>query len=114
MAATTLSYGGQYGPDPSQTGGAPPAVVSAQNQGAPNISPDHPPGYVQNPYAADMMSASQRGANNALGAASGVTGNAGSAEMDRSLWDTAKKWVGEAGKGLQQLEEEAWRRVNGK
>ncbi|KAL9095104.1 MAG: hypothetical protein Q9165_002707 [Trypethelium subeluteriae] len=110
-AGTTLSYGGQYGTGAGQSSGMPPAVLSAQSQGESAVSPEHPPGYVQNPYA-DMMSASQRAANDEAGGASGI--QVSGEEAEGGLWDTAKKWVGEAGKGLQQLEEEAWKRVNGK
>ncbi|KAF2230975.1 hypothetical protein EV356DRAFT_507932 [Viridothelium virens] len=108
---TTLSYEGQYGTGAGQTGGVPPAMLSAQSRGESAVNPEHPPGYVQNPYA-DMMSASQRAANDEAGGAGGVPVSSG--EGEGGLWDTAKKWVGEAGKGLQQLEEETWKRVNGK
>ena len=120
VPATTISYGGQYRPANGQTSRVPPAVLAAQSQGETGISPEHPPGYVQNPYA-DMMSRTQLETNNGLGRTSGGMGLGGnsdshaeSSENEPSLWDTAKKWVGEAGKGLQQLEEEAWKRVNGK
>ncbi|KAI9692316.1 MAG: hypothetical protein M1822_006547 [Bathelium mastoideum] len=114
-AGTTLSYAGGSG--------APPALLSAQAQGEPQISPAHPPGYVQNPNA-DMMSAAQREANGVsgetLGGGGAGVGLSGAGEGgagaggEGGLWETAKRWAGEAGKGLQQLEGEAWRRVNGK
>ncbi|KAI9708324.1 MAG: hypothetical protein M1820_004028 [Bogoriella megaspora] len=92
--ATTLSYGGHYG----ENSGPPPAVLSAGARGGAQINPEAPPGYVQS-------------TNVDVGSAAGI--QEGTAE-EGGIWDTAKKWAGEAGKGLQNLEAEAWKRVGGK
>lgn len=84
---------------PTPTGSFPPS-----GSGVDGASLEHPPGYVQNPYASDMTpsqrfateQASQSGGSQALGySEKRRTSNAGF-EDDNGLWGMAKKWAKEA------------------
>lgn len=65
---------------------------------------DHPPGYMQNSYAADMNS-SQRAAAQASNIYDG-------GEDYDGVWDVAKKFAKAAGDRLSAVETEVWRRLN--
>lgn len=73
--------------------------TSPAETGAERHSLEHPPGYVQNPYASDRTAA-QRAQFQGSGEEEGVLGQ-------------AKKWMESAGEGLKKAEENAWRWVNG-
>jgi hypothetical protein len=82
----------------------------------------HPPGYVQNPYAADLTP-SQRaateaqagGSSNSAGGILGSAGpndNAGFGEED-GVWGTVKQYAVAAGAKVKEAEQEVWRRIEG-
>jgi len=82
---------------------------------------EHPPGYAQNPYAADMtpdqrfatQQYNRSNESNARGYAGYRTSNGGFAEEEGgSIWDTAKKWAKIAGEKASEVETDVWRRIN--
>ena len=75
-----------------------------QTSPAERHSLEHPPGYMQNPYAADGTAA-QRAQWEGQGA--GLAGEEGEGAMGQ-----AKAWLAGAGEGLKRAEEKAWRLVN--
>ncbi|KAI9816486.1 MAG: hypothetical protein M1827_001618 [Pycnora praestabilis] len=85
---------------------------------APNQSLDHPPGYVQNPYAPDMapsqLLAQQTNDTPTLGFQEPVRQKSVFADDDEgeTLWDTAKKWAKAAGEKASEVEGEVWKRIN--
>ncbi|MCJ1254782.1 hypothetical protein MMC24_002598 [Lignoscripta atroalba] len=111
-----------------------PAPSTAANTGVPgNIthhgSLQHPPGYVQNPYAADIPPQqfnTQQSGNHPF--ASGYNGNNVSSERrgsgilgvggggndeDESVWSTVGKWAKGVGEKVGEMEGEVWKRING-
>ncbi|KAF7879378.1 hypothetical protein EAF04_000574 [Stromatinia cepivora] len=75
---------------------------------------EHPRGYVQNAYAAEMSSYQRR----AMDIYEGQEGNGGSGGAsgggeEEGIWGSAKRWVGSAGSKLSEGEKEVWRRING-
>ncbi|KAH8595689.1 hypothetical protein B0O99DRAFT_152620 [Bisporella sp. PMI_857] len=69
---------------------------------------DHPPGYQQNVYAAEMTGEQRRTLENASQADNGSNG-----VIDgEGIWSTAKQWAQTAGTKLQETEAEVWRRIN--
>lgn len=104
---------------PTPTGSFPPS-----GGGRDEASLEHPPGYVQNPYASDMTpgqrfateQASQSGGSEALGySEKRRTSNAGF-DDDEGLWGMAKKWAKEAsdsvGSYVNDVNEKASRNFN--
>ena len=75
-----------------------------QTSPAEQHSIEHPPGYMQNPYAADATAAQRAGWE---GRGAGLAGEEGEGAMGQ-----AKTWLAEAGEGLKRAEEKAWRWVN--
>lgn len=97
--ASTASLSSSQHSRPTPTSSFPP---SGSNRDKASL--EHPPGYVQNPYASDMTpsqrfateQASQSGGSPALGYNENRgTSNAGF-EDDAGLWGMAKKWAKEA------------------
>lgn len=102
---------------------------------------EHPPGYVQNAYAAELSSDQRRamdvieekdvrerngslglGMGMGMGVFGGGHGNAhahgnvnggGGDDEGEGIWGSAKRWVGSAGSKLSEGEKEVWRRING-
>ncbi|RKU47976.1 hypothetical protein DL546_004376 [Coniochaeta pulveracea] len=77
---------------------------------------DHPPGYQQNPSAADMTS-SQREASLQSAAAApyhGYGGGVADNGDEEGVLGMAKKWAQTAGEKLSAAEQEVWKRINGK
>lgn len=99
---------------------------------------EHPPGYVQNPYASDMTpeqrfaTEQQNGAGSPrLGYVNGgstarspgfVMGGLGSPKgsildgnggVEESIWGVMGGWVKGVGKKMGEVEEEVWKRING-
>ncbi|ESZ98057.1 hypothetical protein SBOR_1588 [Sclerotinia borealis F-4128] len=76
---------------------------------------EHPPGYVQNAYAAELSSDQRRAmegeANRSGGLGLGM--GMGGGEEEEGIWGSAKRWVGSAGSRLSEGEKEVWRRING-
>lgn len=73
-----------------------------------------PPGYVQNPYAAEP-SPSRRATT--AGQESGVFGAYGGGEQgalrgEEGVWDAAKRWARVAGEKVGEAESEVWKRLN--
>ena len=78
---------------------------------------EHPPGYVQNPFASDMTPdqrfATQQQEENrsdtppSLGYVDDSKARPG-LEDDQTVWGTAKKWMKEKGEQANKLGEEAW------
>lgn len=74
---------------------------------------EHPPGYQQNVYASEMNS-DQRRAQEAANYSSGTQdGKESMAGIDtENVWNTAKKWLGQAGEKISEAEAEVWRKIN--
>ncbi|KAI9785180.1 MAG: hypothetical protein M1839_000818 [Geoglossum umbratile] len=75
-----------------------------------------PPGYVQNPYAAEP-SRSQRAATAEQGGGflRGGYGGGGGQEATsggEGVWDTAKSWARVAGEKVEKAESAAWKKIN--
>ncbi|KAI9740663.1 MAG: hypothetical protein M1818_004627 [Claussenomyces sp. TS43310] len=89
---------------------------------APRKSFEHPPGYVQNPYASNFsgdrrraQAAQQDPTGRGLGGyTSGNSSPKAAFGVDpEAVWNTAKRWANTAGQKLQETEEMVWKRVNG-
>jgi len=97
---------------------APPSTLPTSDASAERASLDHPPGYVQNPYASDMtpsqrLAAEQRRNETdtlpSLGHNDGAksTNNAGFGEED-SVWEMAKKGLKKTGGEASKLHGRIW------
>ncbi|TKA74809.1 hypothetical protein B0A49_02600 [Cryomyces minteri] len=83
-----------------------------------STSLNHPPGYQQNPYAADGTSAQrasleaahQRSNSHPFDLA-GVGGGTEVGEGVAGAWEEVKKWTSAAGKRASRIEEDVWRRL---
>ena len=102
------------------------------NPSTPRRSLEHPPGYQQNPYAAEMTS-EQRAATNGgyipgyrvgnqtpgtpgggvMGGGGSHGGILGGGGGDESVWGMAAGWLKGVGKKAAEIEESVWKRVNG-
>jgi hypothetical protein len=90
------------------------APLGVQGVGADPRRPsfEHPPGYVQNPYASAQQY-NQRNESPSLGYSVGSSYNNGVHDGEGlSLWDTAKSWAKSAGEKASQVETDIWRRIN--
>ena len=98
-------------------------AAEADSASAPRRSLEHPPGYVQNPYAADLTPTQRLGQHSNQSSTMGYTGPSGmsagassggifNAEDGDSIWDTARKWAKVAGEKASEAEKEVWRRIN--
>ena len=86
------------------------------------VSLEHPPGYVQNPFASDMtpeqrFAAQQQQENQSdtlpsLGYNDTSKGARPGLEDDQTVWGTAKKWAKETGEQASKLGEEVWNKFN--
>ncbi|USW48702.1 hypothetical protein Slin15195_G020210 [Septoria linicola] len=82
----------------------------------------HPPGYQQNAMAQEMSSAARASldaterreslAGGGVFGGAGLTGGAGSGGEGGSVWDTVKGYATAAQKGLIEVEQKAWDRIN--
>jgi len=120
----TTAYGAQPPTSSTSTTTTPssayPVSLAVDHQSAPRRSLEHPPGYVQNPYASDLT-AEQR---QAQAAAEQSTNYSYSDNLDKpngtaafgvdpeAVWNTAKKWAQSASEKIQEAEAEVWKRVN--
>lgn len=76
---------------------------------------EHPAGYHQDPYAAELSSDQRRAldaANDSNVSALGLLRSGQDDAAESSVWATAKKWAGQAGQKLQEGEKEVWKRIN--
>lgn len=106
------TYGPQFQAQPRSTHTTP---LGVQGVGADPRRPsfEHPPGYVQNPYASGQQY-NQRNESPSVGYNAGSsTGYNGVHDGEGlSLWDTAKSWAKSAGEKASQVESDIWRRIN--
>lgn len=82
---------------------------------------EHPPGYVQNPFASDMtpdqrFAAKQQQENRSdilpsLGYIDNAEGPRPGLEEDETVWGTVKEWVKETGEIASKLGEEVWDKI---
>ncbi|CCC13461.1 hypothetical protein SMACR_07085 [Sordaria macrospora] len=77
----------------------------------------HPPGYQQDSMASDMNQ-SQRAAHEFAASHGGHGhghggGYSGSGSDDEGVWNSAKKWIQDAGAKVAEAESEVWKKING-
>lgn len=74
---------------------------------------EHPPGYVQNPYAS-AQPYNQRNDSPSMGYSAGSSNSKNGVHDSEglSLWDTARSWAKSAGEKASQVEGDIWRRIN--
>jgi len=94
-----------------------PASNSTESSG--RVSLEHPPGYVQNPFASDVtpdqrfVTQQQEQMNqSSAGSVLGYSENSRPVFEEESSWDV-KKWAKEAGKQLSKVEGQIWESING-
>lgn len=103
---------------------------------SPRKSLEHPPGYVQNPYAADMTPEQRFATQKSPGSPSlgygngvkspgilgglaspgkgmGILNGTGAAGDGEGVWGVVGGWVRGVGKKVGEVEGEVWRRING-
>ena len=103
---------------PSFTPSAQPSNIPSSTDMPARASLEHPPGYVQNPFASDMTPdqrfAAQHQHENrsdtlpSLGYVDNSKGARPELEEDQTVWGTAKKWMKETGEQAGKLGEEVW------
>lgn len=105
-------YGPQFQAHPPPTHTTP---LGVQGAGGDPRRPsfEHPPGYVQNPYASGQQY-NQRNETPSYGynGISSASHNGGHDGAELSMWDTAKSWAKSAGEKASQVESDIWRRIN--
>ncbi len=95
-----------------------PTSNSTESSG--RVSLEHPPNYVQNPFASDMAP-DQRFATqqqeqmnrSSAGSVLGYSENSRPVFEEESSWDV-KKWAKDAGKQLSKVEGQIWESINGR
>ena len=108
--------------EPSFPLSAAPITLPAASAGSPTrASLEHPPGYVQNPYASDMTPAQRLAAaqqendsktSPSLGFTDNAKGNhAGFVEED-SVWSMASKWAKKKGEQASELHGQVWEKID--
>ncbi|KAM0334237.1 hypothetical protein ACHAQA_001259 [Verticillium albo-atrum] len=104
----TTSYAASYGASTATTTapGYPQPAGPTPLPFADNDRLAHPPGYQQNPSAADFSS-NQRAAHTASVRESGPLDGS-----EEGVWESAKKWASTAGDNIAAAETEIWRRIN--
>ena len=103
---------------PSFDPSAQPTNIPSSTDVPGRASLEHPPGYVQNPFASDMtpdqrFAAEQEKENRSdtlpsLGYVDDPKGPRLGFEDDKSVWGIAKTWVKEKGEQASKLEEKVW------
>ncbi|KAK3401216.1 hypothetical protein B0T20DRAFT_163370 [Sordaria brevicollis] len=97
---------------PTYLPGASPAEIglgSRSGSGGGDLS--HPPGYQQDAMASDMNQA-QRAAHEYAASHGGHGGSGGGGDDDEGVWNSAKKWIQDAGAKVAEAESEVWKRIN--
>ena len=108
---------------PSFPPSAPPiSLTAASSAGSPTrASLEHPPGYVQNPYASDMtpaqrLAAPQRENESETSQPLGFTDNAKGSQAgfgdDESVWSMASKWAKRKGEQATELHGQVWEKID--
>ena len=122
-----IQYPPQMGiPPPSDAIGARPPASSTTTTNEPSSSYpvpissaeygrrqslEHPPGYQQNAYAADLTADQRRARDANSGGAQNSSLFEGDTDQD-GVWETAKIWAQQAGQKLQAVEEDVWKKIN--
>lgn len=96
---------------PTYLPGASPAEIGlgSRSGGGGGGDLSHPPGYQQDAMASDMNQA-QRAAHE-YAASHGGHGSGGG-DDDEGVWNSAKKWIQDAGAKVAEAESEVWKRIN--
>jgi len=105
---TTINFGPVF--SPAQPGATHSSPAAAEDR---RYSLEHPPGYVQNPYAADGTAEQRARLQDAAARESGGGGMVGG-DGAAGIWDTLRKGAGEAGEWAKRMEEQAWSLAQGK
>lgn len=113
----TTTYGSQPPKSSTSTTNAPSApypVAISSTEASPRRSLEHPPGYHQNVYASELTSDQRRAQEAQLANDSSSAPDTGSgAGFDSDgVWNTARKWVQQAGEKISEAEAEVWRKIN--
>ena len=99
---------------PTYLPGASPAEIGIGSGGGGGGDLSHPPGYQQDAMASDMNQA-QRAAHE-YSASHAVQGHGygggGGDDDDEGVWNSAKKWIQDAGAKVAEAESEVWKRIN--
>ncbi|KAF5873694.1 uncharacterized protein Bfra_005158 [Botrytis fragariae] len=115
-AQTSNSYGTMH-PQPVSVGDAYAHRTQQENEGYGQRRSveylEHPPGYVQNAYAAELSSDQRRAMDVNERRENASVGGVNSGGEEEGIWGSAKRWVGSAGSKLSEGEKEVWRRING-
>ncbi|TGO42472.1 hypothetical protein BHYA_0008g00630 [Botrytis hyacinthi] len=115
-AQTSGSYGTMH-PQPVSVGDAYAHRTQQENEGYGQRRSveylEHPPGYVQNAYAAELSSDQRRAMDVNERRENASVGGVISGGEEEGIWGSAKRWVGSAGSKLSEGEKEVWRRING-
>ena len=100
---------------------AAPITLPAASAGSPaRASLEHPPGYIQNPYASDMTPAQRLAAaqqendsntSPSLGFTDNAKSNAGFVE-EESAWSMASKWAKKKGEQASELHGQVWEKID--
>ncbi|ATZ54540.1 hypothetical protein BCIN_10g05340 [Botrytis cinerea B05.10] len=119
-ASTAAQTSGSYGtmhPQPVSVGDAYAHRVQQENEAYGQRRSveylEHPPGYVQNAYAAELSSDQRRAMDVNERRENASVGGVNSGGEEEGIWGSAKRWVGSAGSKLSEGEKEVWRRING-
>ncbi len=108
--------------EPSFPLSAPPINLPAVSAGSPTrASLEHPPGYVQNPYASDMTPAQRLAApqpenesetSPSLGFTDNTQGNHAGFGEEESVWSMATKWAKKKGEQASELHGQVWEKID--
>ncbi|TGO68837.1 hypothetical protein BOTNAR_0019g00260 [Botryotinia narcissicola] len=115
-AQTSGSYGTMH-PQPVSVGDAYAHRTQQENEGYGQRRSveylEHPPGYVQNAYAAELSSDQRRAMDVNERRENASVGGVISGGDEEGIWGSAKRRVGSAGTKLSEGEKEVWRRIKG-
>ncbi|KAK1777840.1 hypothetical protein QBC45DRAFT_180869 [Copromyces sp. CBS 386.78] len=101
---------------PTYLPGASPAELGLGSGSGGGGDLSHPPGYQQDAMASDMNQ-SQRAAHEYAASHGGHGhghggGYSGGDDDDEGVWNSAKKWIQDAGAKVAEAESEVWKRIN--
>ena len=108
--------------EPSFPLSAPPINLPVASAGSPTrASLEHPPGYIQNPFASDMtpaqrLAAAQREGDSetspSLGFTDNAKGNHAGFGEEESVWSIASKWAKKKGEQASELHGQVWEKID--